>query len=532
MWIRKIDRDLKKGVDSPMPTQVVSNEEFIPRPQNEPEAGRSTDRRDGRCTRAQARHRSPRVHGDLDGPGHLLPRLEQGLRQGLGGRRGRNLGAAAIDEKYPKGEYFIIDVQAHFTNGIALEFRNMEFVKNMGFNLRTTSKSYSFKNFVKEMYFDSETSMVVISGVPGREKQRDAGRQGARRRERARAAHPAELADVARAATRSTNSPARSARSARAISRRITTGTRRPTRSTRPRRIEQMERELKQYRIDSWKWYCHTDPARTGGGFQLDDDNAQWFIRGVAQTRHEAHQRAQGLLVPVAHARPSRQPEGRREGRAAQPGLQLHRLPLGDQARPERAELSKTSNKYDPTTGDFEWHNDADGHQEAQSEDEQRLSARSGASSTAGDHGPGAGMHGMGKNIKTLRRRPRHLGHRLPVVGIAAVGDRCVQALPDHRRVCEKFGYKKITNEDKAKIFGLNAAKLYGVDVKAKRNALPADALEQAEDRLSRRAAAQRQQRRVRLGSRERLMRALAAPVIDLRCRPVRMRRRTSITCI
>ena len=33
MWIRKALRDLKKGVDSPMPTQVVSNEEFIPRPQ-------------------------------------------------------------------------------------------------------------------------------------------------------------------------------------------------------------------------------------------------------------------------------------------------------------------------------------------------------------------------------------------------------------------------------------------------------------------------------------------------------------------
>jgi hypothetical protein len=34
MWIRKVQRDNKKGVDSPVPTQVVSNEEFIPRPQN------------------------------------------------------------------------------------------------------------------------------------------------------------------------------------------------------------------------------------------------------------------------------------------------------------------------------------------------------------------------------------------------------------------------------------------------------------------------------------------------------------------
>ena len=35
MWIRKSDRDRKKGVDSPMPTQVLSNEEFIPRPQSQ-----------------------------------------------------------------------------------------------------------------------------------------------------------------------------------------------------------------------------------------------------------------------------------------------------------------------------------------------------------------------------------------------------------------------------------------------------------------------------------------------------------------
>src|SRR5439155_13759216 len=35
MWIPKWQRDRAKGVESPMPTQVVSTEEFIPRPQNE-----------------------------------------------------------------------------------------------------------------------------------------------------------------------------------------------------------------------------------------------------------------------------------------------------------------------------------------------------------------------------------------------------------------------------------------------------------------------------------------------------------------
>src|SRR5262249_37343490 len=33
MWIQKRTRDLEKGVVSPLPTQMVSNEEFFPLPQ-------------------------------------------------------------------------------------------------------------------------------------------------------------------------------------------------------------------------------------------------------------------------------------------------------------------------------------------------------------------------------------------------------------------------------------------------------------------------------------------------------------------
>ena len=33
MWVPKWQRDKNMGVDSPIPTQICSNEEFIPRPQ-------------------------------------------------------------------------------------------------------------------------------------------------------------------------------------------------------------------------------------------------------------------------------------------------------------------------------------------------------------------------------------------------------------------------------------------------------------------------------------------------------------------
>ena len=103
MWIRKIDRDLNRGVDIPMPTQAVSNEEFMPRPQNRAaEAARVAHRRDGRTALAQAQRRSPHVHGQLARPRHLLRRFEPRLRQGVRRRRGGDVGARRDRREVPE----------------------------------------------------------------------------------------------------------------------------------------------------------------------------------------------------------------------------------------------------------------------------------------------------------------------------------------------------------------------------------------------------------------------------------------------
>jgi len=87
-------------------------------------------------------------------------------------------------------------------------------------------------------------------------------------------------------------------------------------------------------------------------------------------------------------------------------------------------------------------------------------------------------MHGIGKNVQ-------HYGADRVIWGTDCIWWGSPQWVIDlfkrfqiSDEYCEKFGYKKLSKEDKAKIFGLNAAKLYKVDVKAKRNALPADALD------------------------------------------------------
>lgn len=47
--------------------------------------------------------------------------------------------------------------------------------------------------------------------------------------------------------------------------------------------------------------------------------------------------------------------------------------------------------------------------------------------------------------------------------------------IPDH--VAEKHQYQSLTRQTKERIFGLNAAKIFGIDVETKRKALPGDAL-------------------------------------------------------
>jgi hypothetical protein len=279
MWIRKAERDRRKGVDSPMPTQVVSNEEFEPRPQSKKQkkiehliSELSTERAK---KLGMARRDFMRTSMGL-ATCFLASNLAYGKNY-WDVNEAETWEPAAYDEKWPKDEYFIIDVQTHFTNGLALGFRNNEFMKNMGFDLKNDPQSYSLQTFIKEMLFDSDTSIVVISGVPTVEKNKDETGKILEGRERApRGILPSWL--MAHAAQQ-INQLAGSQRA-------LNQGNFAPNhywdkvanRIDKAATIEQMEREIKQYKISSWKWYCHTDPARTGGGFQCDDENAQWFI--------------------------------------------------------------------------------------------------------------------------------------------------------------------------------------------------------------------------------------------------------------
>ncbi len=483
MWIPKAVRDLRKGVDSPMPTQAVSNEEFIPRPQSEPQ--KKVEHLIGELSETRAKKLGMKRRDFMrTSMGLATCFLASNMVYGKCWEvdEVETWEAAPYDEKWPKDEYFIIDVQAHFTNGLPIQgFRTMEFVRNMGFNLKDDADAYSFNNFVKEMFFDSDTSMVVISGVPGKENLRDKDGKvlegAARTPGMAGRVLPSWVMHQARVKI---NELAGSQRA-------LNQGNLAPNhywdkvnnRINKAELIEQMEREINVYGISSWKWYCHTDPAQTGNGFQLDDENAQFFIeesrkRGVRLiSTHKGYSYQSRTLGHLAN------PKDVEKAALRNPDFNFVVYHSAIKHGSNEANW-KESNQYDPTTGDFLWHS-------VLMDIKKRNPKMNNVYCEVGSFfnilavtDPVMAMHGMGKNIKYYGSDHVVWGTDCLWWGSPQWGIDALKRFQISDEMCEKFGYKKITKEDKAKIFGLNAAKLYKVDVKAKRKGLTSDALEKA----------------------------------------------------
>lgn len=241
--------------------------------------------------------------------------------------------------------------------------------------------------------------------------------------------------------------------------------------------LEQMEREVKLYGINSWKWYCHSDPGRSGGGFQLDDDMAAWFYdesRKLGMKTFSVHKGYSYQSRTLGHLA---NPKDVEKAALKNPDLTFiiyHSAIKHSIAEPEY----KDPANYDPVGGDFAWHNIL---MDIKKRNPQIKNVYPEIGSFFGPLAIGDPVmcqHGMGKNIK-------YYGADHAIWGTDCLWWGSPQWVIDAFKrfqitdeMCEKFGYKKIIKEDKANIFGLNAARIYGVDMKEKRKALPPDTLD------------------------------------------------------
>jgi len=490
MWVPKWKRDANRNVDSPIPTQVCSNEEFLPRPQNRNQAR----------VEALIRELSEEKATKLGMDRRMFLRTSRGLATAflasniVYGTSGcwevdeeETMDEAATRERLP-GDYFVMDVQAHFTNGLPLGFRSMDFVRNMGFELEGDPAAYGFPNFIKEMYLDSETDVLVISGVPGKEYDRRGDlppeyRAGAplfrRLVDEERTPGPEGQVLPSWVMARRRNEINRIAGSRRALSQ----GNCAPNHYWDHRRgepdwpklFDQIEREITLYEVDSWKWYCHADPGRSGNGFRCDDERVAYPFyeksKELGVNIFSVHKGFSAQSLTLGHfAHP-----GDLE-RAALDHPDIHFVVYHSAIRhgPDEAE---DMNRFDPESGDFEWHADLMRIRERNPQMDNLYPELGSAFNMLAIAHPEMCMHLMGRNI-------RHFGSDHVLWGTDCLWWGSPQwAIEAFKRfqisdeLCERFGYEKITDEDRRNILGLNAARLYGIDPQARLTEMPEDVL-------------------------------------------------------
>jgi predicted TIM-barrel fold metal-dependent hydrolase len=337
------------------------------------------------------------------------------------------------------------------------------------------------------MFFDSETSMVVISGVPGKETHRDKDGKVLEGMQRTPGLAGRILPSwVMSKAAQEINAAAGSQRALNQGNCAPNHYWNKATNSIDKAALkEQMEREVKVYGIKSWKWYCHTDPAQTGKGFQLDDDNAQFFLEESRKlglkliSTHKGYSYQSRTLGHLAN------PQDVEKAALRNPDFNfvvyhsaLKHGPVEEGLSGKEMWLDKDHNNYNPETGDFEWHKILMDIKKRNPKMNNVYCEIGSFFNTLAVWNPTMCAHGMGKNIKYYGSDHVVWGTDCLWWGSPQWGIDLFKRFQIPDEMCAKYGYKKLTQKDKARILGLNAAKLYNVNVKAKRNALPADAME------------------------------------------------------
>lgn len=463
MWIRQCDRDASCGEPLPIPSVIASNEEFIP-PQQTPQQKEYEARLTEISTEAARGQGLSRRDFLRTGSGTAAALLA--LNQVFGPcyevSADEVRDQQAFAERWPKNQ-FIFDVQTHHVDvgrkwyedtpagrRTTLFFR---LLRPQAKSLEESLEQLNRAHYVKEIFGDSDTVMAIISGVPTREWNRN------------------PLPPDQMAATRDyVNGLAGSQRV-------LSHGLLRPNLG-KPE-LEEMERQVKQLRISAWKMYT---------GAELGE--RAWFMDDE-RVAYPFWERTRKLGVR---------------------NLCVHKgLPLGvfNEKACTPLDLEKAARDW-PELNFIVYHSAYRGS---------GFLARGTGDQVKDPEGDDPQeIPWISDILRILRRNPKlrniyfelgstfqQLSSSNPVRCLHMLGQMIQTAGADHilwgtdsiwggspqsqiqrlRRLrmtdelMERWKYPQLTDEIKDGIFGLNAARLFNIDVKAQRNAIKADRLTQ-----------------------------------------------------
>jgi predicted TIM-barrel fold metal-dependent hydrolase len=463
MWVRQCDLDAQLEAPAPIPTRIASNEEFIPPPQSPQQKEYET-----RLTEisTQAAHRQGMDRRSFLRSGSGMAAALVALNQVFG--ECYDVAAAEVEdqnafaEKWPKDQ-FIFDVQTHHVDVSKKWYETtrdgkaaMSFFTMLRPGAKSTDHALELLNrahYVKEVFGDSDTVMAVISGVPSRDWDKN------------------PLPPDQMVATRKfVNDIAGSQRL-------LSHGLLRPNLGLKE--MDEMERQVKDLKIDAWKMYT---------GAELGEH--AWFMDDE-KVAYPFWEKTKKLGVK---------------------NLCVHKgLPLG--AFNEKActplDLEKAAKDW-PDLNFIVYHSGFRGYG--------WLGKGTGQKIVDPKTDDPQEIPWISDILRILRKNPdlkniyfelgstfQQTSARDPVQCLHMLGQMIQTAGADHilwgtdsiwggspqsqierlrrlkmkQELMEKHGYAELTDKVKEQILGLNAAKLFGIDPKAKRQAIKTDRLSQ-----------------------------------------------------
>jgi predicted TIM-barrel fold metal-dependent hydrolase len=458
----RIRPDMRRGLQSevPLPTRLVSNEEFPPLPQT-----------------AQQREVEKRI---LAAAGRLAPRLGLSRREFLrtsGGMAasllamnavfGRFFNVAEVEAAEPSASkeaagapFFIFDVQLHYV-GTAYDPTNAEADRKgavskgalLGLRKRSqrmnpklasdtgTLADLSWQNMIKEVFLDSETAIGLISTPPGPYPQQAV-------------VPPKDMTHIRDEINRITQSR-------RMLAHGLVTPQLGQT------DLDFMELQAETLKVDAWKAYTGSCPKGFEHGWFVDDEKIAYPMlekaRKLGIRRFCVHK---GL--PLGAVADYNHPRDLIKAAKDFPDIDFlvyHSGLLGVTAPKPNGEIPWTTEfcemkRKEPGIKNI--------YMEMGSTFAQLVTTN-----------PVACAHLLGQMIDAFGADHVLWGTDSIWYGTPQWQIEAFRRFEIPGALVERHGYAPLTRTVKEQIFGLNAARVFGVDVSAKRNEIPADYLSQ-----------------------------------------------------
>jgi predicted TIM-barrel fold metal-dependent hydrolase len=456
MWIRRCEIDSELEAPLPIPTQIASNEEFIPPPQSPEQKAveaLTLEIAEFEAKRQGLSRRDFLRTGSGMAAGLLAMNKVFGRAFEVSPEEAKD--QAAYIEKWPKDQ-FIFDIQTHHVDvekkwysdapdGKVAE-RFFRSLRPGAKDLRAALELMNRDHYVKEVFFDSDTVMAVISGVPTSDWDRN------------------PLPPDQMAATRKhVNDLAGSQRV-------LSHGLIRPNMGAPE--LDEMERQVKDLRVDAWKMYTGAEVGKNA--WWLDDEKVAypfWERTSKLGVRNVCVHKGLPLgIFNEEHCKP------RDILKAAKDWPKLNFIIYHSGFRGFEP-LRKDEKKPDDPQ-EIPWISDIL-RMLKDNPDVRNVYFELG--STFGQtsaYAPRVCMHMLGQMLQVPDGEDRILWGTDSIWGGSPQSQivrlRRLEMAPD---LIEKHKYPPLTDAVKAKIFGLNAAKLFGVDPAAARKAIRKDKL-------------------------------------------------------